>query len=104
VHLADEAGRPLAGVELTVTYRPGSRVSRSVSLGRTDARGEVTWTPEDAGLASLESAGERPQSKAVSVRFDGVPWKGLAVMIVAGWLLVGGSIRRFVTILKGSAF
>jgi len=96
----DLTGAPLRAAAVTVVYRPGSKVSHAESLGTTDARGRIAWTPADAGIVTLTAippGGEEvaPITSNLSVRFRGIPLRGLAVMVLAGIILYGGVIRGF---------
>ncbi len=92
--IADD-GAPVTGALVRVTYRPGSSVETHAEVGRTDAGGAVAWTPELAGIATLSAEWTDGSASAnVSVRFHHAPVAGLVIMIVAGVILVGGSVVR----------
>ncbi len=100
VRVAGEAG-PVAGARVSVLYRPGSEVSRTDSLGVTGSDGALSWTPVEAGVATI-SAGVPDstgaivaQSRNLSVRFRGLPASGLFILIAAGVILYGGVILGF---------
>jgi len=103
ITVLDDEGSPLAGVEVKVTYRPESKVAETVVIGVTDSSGTLTWLPEDAGIVTVSArvAGESI-TKTVSVRFSSLPKRGMLVLIVAGLILIGGSVRRFLGIMSGS--
>lgn len=100
------SGEPLEGAVVSITYRPGSRVEKRVPVGKTNAAGIVEWKPQVAGIAGIEArwmAEEEREivvTKNVSVRFSSTPPGGIFIMALAGILLIGGSIRRFVLILR----
>jgi hypothetical protein len=104
--LVDDRGAPVPDADVTATYRPGSRVSRTDDLGRTGSEGVIEWTPRKAGIVTLravwsgEDGTERTASINASVRFDPVPVSGLVVLTVAGILLLGGSIERISALLR----
>lgn len=97
IFLTDADGAPLGGVPVVARYRPGSRVESADTLGATDPAGALEWTPRDAGLVTLATAGgDGPSiSSNLSVRYRGVPLPGLIIMILAGVILYGGVIRGF---------
>lgn len=101
VRVTNEVGMPLAGARVRVTYRPESRVAVEADIGRTDSFGMVRWVPEDAGIVTLtaESPSGRT-TRAFSVRFSAVPKLGVLVLALAGIILIGGSARRFKTLLR----
>jgi hypothetical protein len=89
-----EDGNPAAGVTIRATYRPNSEVMDTVTVGRTNSAGEVTWVPADAGMVELRaSRGEASASRAVSVRFRRAPLAGILVFLLAGLILFGGNAR-----------
>jgi hypothetical protein len=99
----DDDGAPVAGATVTVTYRPGSSVEASDTVGTTGAGGRIAWTPTTAGIASLTASWEGNSSTTnVSVRFASVPPGGVIIMILAGLLLVGGSIVRITRVIKST--
>jgi hypothetical protein len=108
--VTDDFGAPVAGAEVVAVYRPGSSVSREESIGRSDASGMVNWTPSDAGLATITAtwtAGggdDLIATTTVSVRFSGVPINGIIIMILAGFLLVVGSIIRIYKLVRAPEF
>jgi hypothetical protein len=97
----DDDGAPVSGAAVTVTYRPGSSVEASDTIGTTGTGGRIAWTPSTAGIASLQASWEGGSSTTnVSVRFASVPRGGVLIMILAGLLLVGGSIVRITRVIK----
>lgn len=98
----DEAGMPVAGAEVKVTYRPGSSVEREVVVGTTGADGRARWVPESAGIASLSASWgeEQAASTNVSVKFGSTPVGGVIIMLFAGILLVGGSVVRLLRVAR----
>jgi hypothetical protein len=95
-------GAPVAGAAVTVLYRPNSEVSVENELGRTDSYGRISWQPQDAGLVTISAAAaEETIARDVSVRYAGVPWRGLAVLLLAGFILFGGNARFIARTLKG---
>jgi hypothetical protein len=86
---------------VSVTYRPGSSVSRTEDIGVTGEGGRVEWTPHLAGIATLNATWDGGTSTTnVSVRFAHTPLGGVAIMLLAGLLLVGGSVVRIMRIMK----
>ncbi|TNE88311.1 MAG: hypothetical protein EP330_15430 [Deltaproteobacteria bacterium] len=53
VTLTDDFEQPVQGATVRVIYRPGLTDSSEVAVGITDARGQVSWTPDQAGTATL---------------------------------------------------
>jgi hypothetical protein len=101
-------GAPLAGARVAAVYRPNSETTSTEHLAPTDASGTAFWTPSAAGPVRLEawppgSAEEAPAAVtfAVAVRFGGFPPSGLAIMVIAGLLLLGGAAFGL-TMLLGS--
>ena len=104
VYVVDQDNRAIQGAKVKVTYRPESRVEKAVDLGSTDEAGMIEWIPKDAGVVVLsadwpDNPGQ-PLDKRVSVRFSSLPRGGILIMIFAGLLLIGGSVMRFIRILK----
>ncbi len=85
-------GLPAAGIAVSVTYRPNSEVAITEEIGRTDARGELSWTPRSAGIGMLAAEG---CDLTVSIRFRGIPIGGLVVMLLAAMILFGGNSYSF---------
>lgn len=94
----DDEGKRWPDRAIDVVYYPGADIAERESLGVTDARGEVRWTPRFAGLSRIEvlDEGDSPgassvvESRVVGVRFRRVPAVGLAVFVLACALLFGG--------------
>jgi hypothetical protein len=103
--LSDDDGNAVKGATVIVTYRPGSSVEKTDSLGISDSEGTVKWTPSDAGIATVTATwqgleqSERSESKTVSVRFQRAPWSGIFIMIIAGLVLAVGSVIRIFRLL-----
>lgn len=110
VNVTDASGSPVAGAQVVVTYRPGSRVSREETVGQSNASGALDWTPSDAGLATITAtwsgSGDTPTSATttVSVRFQGAPLDGILIMIAAGLVLAVGSFVRIYKLLRAPEF
>ena len=109
IQVMDDNGSLVTGADVSVTYRPGSRVSATDSLGQTDA-GTLHWTPTDAGLATItatwQAAGQTQQSSSttVSIRFASAPIDGLIIMIAAGLVLIVGSVIRVYKLVRAPDF
>lgn len=104
-----DTGRPVAGAVVSATYRPGSSVSRLTEIGATDGTGRIEWIPVDAGIVSItavhpDSLTPIQASTNISVKFSSPPISGIIIMLVAGILLLGGSIVRFTRYLRGGGF
>ncbi|MBU1701321.1 MAG: hypothetical protein KJ970_08430 [Candidatus Eisenbacteria bacterium] len=92
---------PVAGATVKALYRPNSEVSVENELGTTDSFGRIAWQPRDAGLVSLTAAGAgETVHRDVSVRFSGVPWRGLMVLLLAGLILFGGNAMFIIKTLQ----
>jgi len=101
VFVQNEDGSPVPGADVTVTYRPGSSVSHTEEVGVTGEGGRIEWTPATAGIAALHAKWEGGESSTnVSVKFAHVPAGGIIIMLLAGVLLVGGSVVRIMRVLK----
>lgn len=106
VHVTDEAGNPVGGASIVATYRPGSSVQQADSLGVSAADGAIHWTPVEAGIATITATwagpggSEQTSTTSVSVRFNSPPVGGLIIMVVAGLLLVVGSVIRVYNLLR----
>jgi hypothetical protein len=103
-------GAPLAGARVAAVYRPNSETTSTEHLAPTDASGTAFWTPSAAGPVRLEawppgSAEEAPAAAtfAVAVRFGSFPPSGLAIMVIAGLLLLGGAAFGLTMLLGGGA-
>ena len=106
IQVVNDDGSPVAGADVSVTYRPGSRVSATDEIGRTTEGGTLEWTPMDPGIATLTATWtepgltERSSSTTVSVRFHDLPIDGIFIMVVAGLLLIVGSAIRVYKLLR----
>lgn len=87
--------------EVEIIYSPGSKIARTeVVAVEPLAAGEptqVVWRPQRPGVVQLSAGGE---SIKASIRFDGIPASGIAIMIIAGLILFGGasiSLRALVS-------
>ncbi len=94
-------GNPVFGALVKVTYRPGSRVEVISDIGETDEAGGVNWAPDDVGIVTIsahwlgDDGGERTAATNISVKYASTPMSGILIMLLAGILLIGGSIYRF---------
>lgn len=102
----DETGGPVAGARVKATYRPGSSVEDTTSVGTTRSNGRIVWVPVAAGIVTLSATWEANDGETVStttnvsVKFRSTPIGGLAIMFLAGLLLVGGSAVRILRVLR----
>lgn len=105
VRVTDDNGNPVSGATIEVTYRPGSSVERTEPIGSSSG-GLVQWTPSEAGIATVTAswtvAGENTATSStnVSVKFSSPPLDGILIMVVAGLLLVVGSVIRVANLLR----
>ena len=106
--VARDDDAPLPGVDVYVTYAPGSEVSERALLGRTDDAGRVGWTPARGGVVTVEAwrphevdpdegCAERPGDDGelavraqLQVRYPSPPGGALAMLTIAGTILLGG--------------
>jgi hypothetical protein len=108
IYVRDAYGRSVEGARVDITYRPESRVEKSVSPGATNSAGIVRWTPEEAGVVTITAAWTEQDSIAgsatinISVKFASTPASGVAIMIFAGLLLLGGSAVQFARLMRES--
>jgi len=94
-------GAPVAGATVSVTYRPGSSVEVTDTVGTTGPSGRLAWTPQTAGVVTVNAAWDGGSTSTnVSVRFGRAPVAGIIIMILAGLLLVGGSIVRVLRVAR----
>ena len=94
-------GTPVSGAAVSVIYRPGSSVEATEAVGTTGPSGRLAWTPQTAGIVSVNATWDGGSTSAnVSVKFGGAPAGGLIIMVLAGLLLVGGSIVRIMRVLR----
>lgn len=106
ISIFDQDGEPVPGAAVTATYRPGSRVSRTDDLGKTAAAGTIEWTPRKAGIVTLRAiwtaadGSERSAFINTSVRYDPAPVSGIVVLVIAGVVLLGGSVERICALLR----
>jgi hypothetical protein len=76
------------------------------TIGRSGPDGRIDWVPAEAGIATLEAAwtgpdgSERIARADVSVRFRSPPVAGILIMIVAGLVLVVGSVIRMYNVIR----
>lgn len=103
-------GTPLAGARVTAVYRPNSSTTSTEELAPADDTGTVFWTPTAAGPVSLRAWPPRggleeapAASLDVAVRYGGFPPSGLAIMLLAGALLVGGAAFGSIMLMRGPA-
>lgn len=104
--VAGASGIPLAGVRIEATYRENAHPSicHTQNVGKTEPDGTRTWVPEQAGVVVLRwtlPGTTAPVDKLeVAVRHDGIPGAGIAVAVIAGFLLLGGSLRFLLQMLS----
>ena len=68
---------------IVVTYRPNSQVSTTEYLSAAEPTTSFKWVPSQAGVVAIQAGGS---TTTVSVRFEGVSWSGIGIMIIAGVL------------------
>lgn len=92
--------------KLKVTYRPGSKTSKSVELTSQTA-GVFAWTPTSPGLvtvaAHVEGQAKALVTKNFSVRFAEGSVLGIFVMLFAAILLFGGAAISIRALLRADA-
>ena len=90
----DDETEPLPGAGWTVVarYYANSTLERSETIGVTDSAGQVIWIPAAPGIVSISATrGDETISRAVSVKYPGLPGGAALVFIVAGSILLGGA-------------
>jgi len=106
IHVNGESGAPVAGATVEVTYRPGSSVERIEPVGISVEYGGLEWTPAEAGIATINATWqtadgtEATGSATVSIRYTSPPITGILIMVIAGLLLVVGSIVRMFNVIR----
>lgn len=90
----DRDGLPADGVAVRARYRENAiaTIAHEQEVGTTGPDGTLAWVPEDAGVVVLSWEGG---SRNVSVLHAGIPPLGVAIAVIAGILLIGGSIVSF---------
>ena len=83
---------------IVITYRPNSQVSTIEYLSASAPATSFEWTPAQAGVVAIQAGGA---STTVSVRFQGVSWSGIGIMVIAGFLLFGGATYAFRLLMYG---
>ena len=96
---------PPEAATIEILYSPGSRVEEKSQLAvpklAPPAAGkpyQVVWRPVTPGVVQLSAAG---QSRNVSIRYDGVPLSGIAMMLIAALILFGGAALSLRALLVG---
>ncbi|MCH9651406.1 MAG: hypothetical protein K0U98_24480 [Deltaproteobacteria bacterium] len=92
---ADEEG---PGVSLWVHHLPGSQLARASKVDPGASPGRFDWQPARAGLVRLEAQsqdGEVLAQRDLAVRFNGLPYLALGVLLAAGGLLLAGAWTGF---------
>ena len=106
IHVTDEKGGPIEDADIVVTYRPGSAVPASYNVGRTGGDGTFTWSPREAGIVTITATWraadgtEQSTTLNASVKYKPTPIAGIVIIIMAGVVLIGGSVERIVTLLR----
>ncbi len=89
------------GWTVVVEYFPNSKVMRDDTVGVTDARGVVTWTPVFAGIVFVKAVrGNEVITKNLSVRYPAVPAGAVLVFFVAGTILLGGAAWSLIHLME----
>jgi len=85
---------PAAGVAVRARYRENAiaAIAHEQEVGVTGEDGTLVWVPEDAGVVVLSWEGG---SRNVSVLHAGIPPLGVVIAVIAGILLLGGSVFSF---------
>lgn len=109
VIVQDAVGVPVVGATVSAVYRPGSSVESESVVGTSSTGGQLTWTPQIAGIATLQATWtdddgtETTMATNVSIKFASAPISGVLIMVLAGLLLVGGSLWRIRGVLTSQA-
>lgn len=101
---ATTVASPHTADTITVTYSPSSEVVETETLEVKKLTPEkpgklynTVWMPKRAGVVELSGGGA---TNRVSIRFDGVPMSGVAIMLVAAMILFGGAFWSLRSILR----
>jgi hypothetical protein len=93
VTVVDDLSRPVVGATVRATWRPGLAGEHSVAVGLTDARGQVPWTPKQAGTVVISA---RDTSMILQ---SGSPWPDptstvwiAAILLGCVGLMVAGAV------------
>lgn len=82
---------------LFISYRPNSTVARMDTIKANPPVNHFIWTPEYAGVVRLSTS---DAARNVSVRYAGVSWTGILVMILAGVILLGGATISMIMLFR----
>lgn len=88
ITVVDDLSRPVRGATVRAIHRAGLPGERDLAIGLTDARGRVTWTPEQAGTTVVRT---RRDQALTHVRRDGPPISTLVLLGVLGVLGLGAT-------------
>jgi hypothetical protein len=81
-------------------------VRRVETIGTSGPDGTIGWVPAEAGIATLTAVCKGPDRSEiaattdVSVRFRSPPLAGVFIMIIAGIVLVVGSVIRMYNVVR----
>ena len=93
--LATRGEHPLAGQPLVEIQAPGAADATQRTVGTTDARGAVSWTPTRPGPVVLDVDGERATLYASAARLsDAAPALAIGLLLVGGWCAAGLALAR----------
>lgn len=97
--LAADDGSPAAGLTVSARYRENAheKLRSEQAIGTTDSSGNVEWRPERAGVVVIAWEGGR---RNLSVLHDGPQPGAVVVSVLAGVILLGGSVLFFVQMLR----
>jgi len=99
--ITDNNGQPVSGAVVSVEYRPNSSVPKLEDAGTTDTLGRLTWTPIDAGIATVKATyGEISTSQNIAIKFSKFPLSGLFIFLFAGILLYGGIAFSYIKLVS----
>jgi len=79
---------PLAGATVRVRWRPGLPGTHEQTVGITDGRGRVRWTPDAVGVASLAAGDAVAPVRVASRALPTTPATWLVALVVAGLFAV----------------
>ncbi|MCI4670351.1 MAG: hypothetical protein MRZ79_19595 [Bacteroidia bacterium] len=90
--------------QLIITYRPNSAVEKNENIAIVPASKTVEWTPQNPGVVAISYSVEMEESQGpsmnISVRYNGLSYEGIIVMIAAGLILFGGAFVAFRTLFR----
>jgi|GEM_PF-4273613 len=104
----------LAGGTITITYRPGSKVEKTILLAappiNRNRKAGIDWIPSEPGIARIDYQSHLKSSpdevikasKMVGILFPESPLSGILVMCLAAFILFGGCFVSLNLLIKSN--